>query len=109
MFVAAAPTGPGGRPHAEEVALAQAGAQAAGAVAYVTLEPCAERSSGGLSCSERLVLAKVARVVVACQDASVLAGGRGATRLRAAGIGLQLGVLADEAAPLYAGYRPAAH
>ena len=102
-------TGTGGRPHAEEVALAQAGDQAAGAVAYVTLEPCPERSSGGLSCSERLVLAKVARVLVACEDASALAGGRGAARLRDAGIELRLGVLADEAAPLYAAYRPAAH
>jgi diaminohydroxyphosphoribosylaminopyrimidine deaminase/5-amino-6-(5-phosphoribosylamino)uracil reductase len=102
-------TGAGGRPHAEEVALAQAGDRAAGAVAYVTLEPCAERSSGAPSCSERLVLARVGRVVVACEDASVLAGGRGAARLRDAGIELQLGVLADEAAPLYAAYRPAGH
>jgi diaminohydroxyphosphoribosylaminopyrimidine deaminase/5-amino-6-(5-phosphoribosylamino)uracil reductase len=100
-------TGLGGRPHAEEVALDRAGENAVGAVAYVTLEPCAQRSAGGVSCSERLVLARVGRVVVACEDPSTFAGGHGATRLRAAGVDLQLGVLADEAAGLYAAYRPA--
>ena len=99
-------TGEGGRPHAEEIALDQAGEAARGATAYVTLEPCAERSSGAASCSERLVAAGVARVVVACEDASALAGGRGEARLRAAGIAFDLGLLADEAAPLYAAYRP---
>lgn len=100
-------TGPGGRPHAEEIALDQAGPRAAGATAYVTLEPCAQRSGGGASCSERLVAAGVARVVVACDDASTFAAGQGAERLLAAGIELQLGVLAEEAEPLYAAYRPA--
>ncbi|HEX5377516.1 MAG TPA: bifunctional diaminohydroxyphosphoribosylaminopyrimidine deaminase/5-amino-6-(5-phosphoribosylamino)uracil reductase RibD, partial [Phenylobacterium sp.] len=100
-------TGVGGRPHAEEVALDAAGPRAAGATAYVTLEPCAERSAGGVSCSERLILAGVARVVVASADASAFAGGAGAERLRQAGVDLQLGVLADEAAPLYQAYRPA--
>ena len=102
-------TGAGGRPHAEEVALAMAGAGAAGATAYVTLEPCAERSSGSPSCSELLVAARIGRGLVACEDASVLAGGHGAARLRAAGVDLQLGVLADEAAALYATYRPRGH
>jgi diaminohydroxyphosphoribosylaminopyrimidine deaminase/5-amino-6-(5-phosphoribosylamino)uracil reductase len=73
----------------------------------VTLEPCAKRSAGGLSCSERLVLSGVARVLVACEDPSTFADGHGAARLRAAGIDLQLGLLADEAAGLYAAYRPA--
>lgn len=100
-------TGLGGRPHAEEIALDQAGENAAGAVAYVTLEPCAKRSAGGVSCSERLVLAGVRRVLVACEDPSDFAGGHGAARLRAAGVELQLGVLAQEAAGLYAAYRPA--
>jgi len=99
-------TGEGGRPHAEEVALAAAGDGARGATAYVTLEPCAERSSGAASCSQRLVAAGVKRVVAACEDASSLAGGRGALRLRGAGVDFDLGLLADEAAPLYAGYRP---
>lgn len=101
-------TGAGGRPHAEEVALTMAGERAVGATAYVTLEPCAERSSGAPSCSELLVHARIGRVLVACEDASVLAGGHGAARLRSAGVDLQLGVLSDEAAPLYATYAPRA-
>src|SRR3954467_4310994 len=65
-------TGEGGRPHAEEVALDRAGAAARGATAYVTLEPCGQRSSGAASCGERLAGAGVARVVIACADASSL-------------------------------------
>jgi diaminohydroxyphosphoribosylaminopyrimidine deaminase/5-amino-6-(5-phosphoribosylamino)uracil reductase len=99
-------TAPGGRPHAEELALDQAGDRARGAVAYVTLEPCAERSSGAASCSQRLVEAGVVRVVVACEDASVMAAGRGAARLQAAGVTVETGVLAAEAGDLYATYRP---
>lgn len=100
-------TGLGGRPHAEELALAQVGAAARGATAYVTLEPCGERSSGAASCSERLVAAGVARVVVAATDASVLAGGRGLQRLRDGGVVVEVGLLHVEAEPLYALYRPA--
>ena len=100
-------TGDGGRPHAEEQALIQAGERARGCVAYVTLEPCAERSSGALSCSALLANAGVKRVVVACGDPSVFADGRGAARLRVLGIPLDLGFLADEAASLYTEYQPA--
>jgi len=100
-------TGEGGRPHAEELALAQAGEAARGATAYVTLEPCGARSSGAAACSTRLVSAGVARVVVACEDASVFAAGQGAERLRAAGVAVETGLLADEAGRLYAAYRPA--
>ena len=99
-------TQPGGRPHAEEIALDQAGEAARGAVAYVTLEPCGERSSGAPSCGARLAAAGLARVVIACEDASVLAAGRGLQRLLAAGIAVDLGVLRDEAAALYGAYRP---
>jgi diaminohydroxyphosphoribosylaminopyrimidine deaminase/5-amino-6-(5-phosphoribosylamino)uracil reductase len=95
-----------GRPHAEEQALDQAGEAARGATAYVTLEPCGERSSGAASCGERLVRAGVARVAVACADASILAAGRGVARLREAGIAVDLGVLAGEASALYGAYRP---
>ena len=102
-------TGLGGRPHAEETALHNAGEMARNAQAYVTLEPCAERSGGGLSCAERLVMAGVAHVFVACSDTSIRAAGRGAVRLRAAEIGVTLGVLADEAQSLYDAYRPARH
>jgi len=98
-------TAPGGRPHAEEQALRIAGPAARGATAYVTLEPCGERSSGAASCSQLLVAAGVARVVVAAADSSPLASGRGVRRLRDAGVVTDLGLLSDEAAALYAGYR----
>ena len=98
-------TARGGRPHAEEQALAAAGPSAAGAIAYVTLEPCGERSSGAPSCSELLAAAGLARVIVACRDTSPLAAGRGVLRLRDAGIPTDLGLLAGEAAVLYTGYR----
>lgn len=100
-------TGAGGRPHAEELALAQAGELARGGVAFVTLEPCAKRSAGGLSCSERLVTAGVARVAVGRPDPSAFANGEGSRRLQAAGIVVDQGLLSDEAAPLYAAYAPA--
>jgi len=100
-------TGEGGRPHAEEVALDAAGEAARGATAYVTLEPCAERSSGAASCSERLADAGVGRVVVACDDPSAFADGRGAQRLQAAGIVTDHGLLRAEAEGLYSTYRPA--
>src|SRR4051812_16214423 len=73
-------TAPGGRPHAEEVALDRAGEAARDATAYVTLEPCGERSSGAASCGQRLAEAGIARVVIACEDASVMAAGRGLKR-----------------------------
>lgn len=99
-------TAAGGRPHAEEQAIDQAGENARGAVAYVTLEPCGARSSGAASCSERLVRAGVAEVVIACEDASPFASGQGAERLAANGVRVRMGVLAEEAAGLYADYRP---
>jgi diaminohydroxyphosphoribosylaminopyrimidine deaminase/5-amino-6-(5-phosphoribosylamino)uracil reductase len=104
--VSEAATAPGGRPHAEEQALDIAAAAARGAVAYVTLEPCGERSSGDRSCAERLVEAGVVRVVVACDDPSPFASGRGLERLAEAGMALELGVLSEEAKGLYAGYIP---
>jgi diaminohydroxyphosphoribosylaminopyrimidine deaminase/5-amino-6-(5-phosphoribosylamino)uracil reductase len=105
--IAEAVTAQGGRPHAEEQALAAAGEAARGAVAYVTLEPCGERSSGAASCAERLAQAGVVRVVAACADASRFAAGQGEARLRAAGVAVETGLLAEEAQALYAGYRPA--
>lgn len=100
-IVAEAATAPGGRPHAEEQALALAGDLAAGAVAYVTLEPCGERSSGAASCTERLIAAKVARVVYACENPDARSAGRGPARLREAGIAVAAAFLEDEAAGLY--------
>lgn len=105
VVLAEAATGAGGRPHAEEQALARAGDAARGATAYVSLEPCAERSTGAPSCSERLIAAGIARVVIAGFDPSPKASGRGEDRLRAAGVAVESGVLAAEAEPLYADYR----
>ena len=102
-------TGEGGRPHAEELALRAAGGEARGATAYVTLEPCAQRSSGAASCSSLLAAAGVARVFAACSDPSVFAGGRGAQDLLARGVDFDLGLLNQEAAPLYSDYLPAKH
>lgn len=99
-------TANGGRPHAEEQALTAAGLKARGATAYVTLEPCGARSSGAPSCSELLARAGVAHVVIACEDASSLASGLGTERLRAVGVTVETGLLADEAAALYADYTP---
>ncbi|WP_284124424.1 bifunctional diaminohydroxyphosphoribosylaminopyrimidine deaminase/5-amino-6-(5-phosphoribosylamino)uracil reductase RibD [Parerythrobacter aestuarii] len=76
----------GGRPHAEAVALEQAGEQARGAIAYVTLEPCAHESPRGPSCADLLVAAKPARVVIAETDPDLRTNGAGAERLREAGI-----------------------
>lgn len=103
-LVAAAVTGEGGRPHAEEQALEAAGPAARGATAYVTLEPCAERTNGTASCAERLASAGVVRVVVACDDASPFASGRGQARLLAAGVAVETGLLSDEADELYESY-----
>lgn len=102
--VAEAATAPGGRPHAEEQAAPAAGEAARGATAYVTMEPCGARSSGRKSCSQFLVESGISRVVVAALDPSPFASGRGMERLRQAGLEVESGVLADEAAVLYEGY-----
>lgn len=102
--VAEAATAPGGRPHAEEQAAPAAGDRARGATAYVTMEPCGARSSGRTSCSHFLIEAGVSRVVVAAVDPSPFAAGRGVERLRKAGLEVETGLLADEAAVLYEGY-----
>jgi diaminohydroxyphosphoribosylaminopyrimidine deaminase/5-amino-6-(5-phosphoribosylamino)uracil reductase len=102
--VAEAATAPGGRPHAEEQAVPAAGDRAKGATAYVTMEPCGARSSGRTSCSHFLMNAGVARVVVAAVDPSPFASGRGVERLKKAGLQVETGLLAPEAAVLYEGY-----
>ena len=76
----------GGRPHAEAEALAQAGAAAQGATAYVTLEPCAHASPRGPACAHSLREAGLARVVIGCEDPDPRTAGAGVALLRAAGI-----------------------
>lgn len=90
---------PGG-PHAEVVAITAAGHRAEGATAYVTLEPCDHTGRTG-PCTSALLAAGVSRVVVAVADPHPVAAG-GATRLREAGVDVEVGVLADEARRLNA-------
>lgn len=88
-------TQPGGRPHAETVALAAAGSAARGATAYVSLEPCSHHGKTP-PCADALVEAGIGRVVVACEDPDPRVSGRGVARLRAAGIPVTVGICAAE-------------
>ncbi len=96
-------TQPGGRPHAEVRALQEAGPQAAGATAYVTLEPCAHHGKTP-PCAEALIAARVARVVTALTDPDPRVSGKGHAMLRAAGIEVTEGVLTAAATALNAGF-----
>ncbi len=96
-------TQPGGRPHAEVMALRQAGAAARGATAFVTLEPCAHHGKTG-PCAEALTAAGVARVVAALQDPDPRVSGKGHAMLRAAGIEVVENVMATEASRANAGF-----
>ena len=97
-------TRPGGRPHAEAAALAEAGEAARGATAFVTLEPCAHRSPRGPACADLLVAAGVARVVAAIGDPDPRTDGAGLARLAAAGIAVETGVGAAAARRAMAGF-----
>ncbi|MGB5837580.1 MAG: bifunctional diaminohydroxyphosphoribosylaminopyrimidine deaminase/5-amino-6-(5-phosphoribosylamino)uracil reductase RibD [Albidovulum sp.] len=93
----------GGRPHAETVALAQAGTAARGATAYVTLEPCAHHGHTP-PCAEALIDAGISRVVAAFQDPDARVAGRGLAILEAAGIEVTKGVMRTEAEALQKGF-----
>ncbi len=97
-------TQPGGRPHAEEMALAQAGASAKGADIYVTMEPCAHESSRGPTCSNSIIDAKPKRVIVATLDADERTRRRGIDRLGDAGIPVSVGIRELEARRAMAGF-----
>jgi diaminohydroxyphosphoribosylaminopyrimidine deaminase / 5-amino-6-(5-phosphoribosylamino)uracil reductase len=96
-------TAPGGRPHAETVALEHAGAGARGATAYVTLEPCSHWGQTS-PCADALIAAGITRVVVGARDPDPRVNGAGLERLRAAGIEVLEGVRAAEAAEALAGF-----
>jgi diaminohydroxyphosphoribosylaminopyrimidine deaminase/5-amino-6-(5-phosphoribosylamino)uracil reductase len=97
-------TQPGGRPHAEEMALQEAGESARGATAYVTLEPCSHVSPRGPACADLLVEAGVARVVAAVGDPDSRIDGRGFRRLQDAGMRVEQGPGAEAAAASMAGF-----
>ncbi len=91
-------TQPGGRPHAEALALAEAGLKAIGSTLYVTLEPCSHRSvRGGTPCLEHTILAGVRRVVSAIDDPNPHISGIGHALLRSTGISVHLGEGSAEA------------
>ncbi|KGT46792.1 MULTISPECIES: bifunctional diaminohydroxyphosphoribosylaminopyrimidine deaminase/5-amino-6-(5-phosphoribosylamino)uracil reductase RibD [Acinetobacter] len=92
-----------GQPHAEVFAMRQAGKQARGATAYVTLEPCAHYGRTP-PCAKGLVEAGVAKVIVACPDPNPLVAGKGIQILKDAGIEVEVGICEDEAHPLNYGF-----
>jgi diaminohydroxyphosphoribosylaminopyrimidine deaminase / 5-amino-6-(5-phosphoribosylamino)uracil reductase len=96
-------TQPGGRPHAEPEALRRAGEATRGATLYVTLEPCSHVGKSP-PCADAVIAAGIARVVAAIEDPNPLVAGQGHAKLRAAGIAVDVGLGADEAARDHAGH-----
>ncbi|HZR75433.1 bifunctional diaminohydroxyphosphoribosylaminopyrimidine deaminase/5-amino-6-(5-phosphoribosylamino)uracil reductase RibD [Bradyrhizobium sp.] len=96
-------TQPGGRPHAEPVALAQASEAARGATLYVTLEPCSHVGKSP-PCTDAVIAAGIKRVVSAIEDPNPEVAGQGHAKLRNAGITVDVGLEAEEAARAHAGH-----
>src|SRR5437868_4280336 len=96
-------TQPGGRPHAEVEALRRGGDAARGATLYVTLEPCSHHGKSP-PCADAVIAAGIARVVSAIEDPNPEVAGQGHARLRGAGIAVDVGLLAQDAARDHAGH-----
>lgn len=94
----------GGRPHGEAMALAMAASSAVGSHAYVTLEPCAHESARGPSCSVSLIDSGVTAVTISVLDPDPRTQGIGMARLKAAGLAVRLGLLADKGRVQIAGF-----
>ncbi|HET9336395.1 MAG TPA: bifunctional diaminohydroxyphosphoribosylaminopyrimidine deaminase/5-amino-6-(5-phosphoribosylamino)uracil reductase RibD [Sphingomicrobium sp.] len=103
-IIARGATAPGGRPHAEAVALKAAGKQARGATLYTTLEPCAHASKRGPTCSALIPRAGIARVVIGIEDPDPRTAGEGIGLLRKAGIEVTAGVFEEAARDSMSGY-----
>jgi diaminohydroxyphosphoribosylaminopyrimidine deaminase/5-amino-6-(5-phosphoribosylamino)uracil reductase len=103
VIVGQGQTQPGGRPHAERVALGDADVLARGATAYVTLEPCCHWGRTP-PCADAMIEAGIRRVVVAVEDPDPRVNGGGIRRLREAGIEVSLGLGAAAAAATHAGF-----
>ncbi len=97
-------TAPGGRPHAEALALAEAGHEAAEATLYTTLEPCAHASGRGPTCAALIPESGLARVVIGIEDPDPRTAGQGIAMLKKAGIKVKTGVAADAARDSMSGY-----
>ena len=97
-------TAPGGRPHAEAVALAQAGERAKGATLFTTLEPCNHRSTRGPTCTDLVLASGITAVVAAIEDPDERTAGQGLARLRAAGLEVRVGAAEGLARDSLAGW-----
>jgi diaminohydroxyphosphoribosylaminopyrimidine deaminase/5-amino-6-(5-phosphoribosylamino)uracil reductase len=97
-------TAPGGRPHAESVALSEAGNRAIGATLYTTLEPCAHASERGPTCAGLIPEAGIARVVIGIKDPDPRTSGDGIRMLKKGGIEVKTGVAKDAARDSMSGY-----
>jgi len=97
-------TAPGGRPHAEAVALKAAGAKAKGATLYTTLEPCAHASERGPTCAKLIPDAGIARVVIGIKDPDLRTAGEGIKILKKAGVEVKTGVSKQAARDSMSGF-----
>jgi diaminohydroxyphosphoribosylaminopyrimidine deaminase/5-amino-6-(5-phosphoribosylamino)uracil reductase len=91
QIIAEGATAKGGRPHAETIALSAAGSLAKGATLYVTLEPCAHHGQTP-PCVDAIIVAGIAKVVIACTDPDPRTSGKSIEKLRAAGIEVEVGM-----------------